>query len=46
MNILQAENITAGYTTEVNILTDVNIRLETGQIVSVIGPNGAGNPRC
>ena len=42
MNILQAENITAGYTTEVNILTDVNIRLETGQIVSVIGPNGAG----
>lgn len=42
MTILQAENITAGYTTEVNILTDVNVRLETGQIVSVIGPNGAG----
>ena len=42
MIILQAENITAGYTTEVNILTDVNVRLETGQIVSVIGPNGAG----
>ncbi|MGD1986131.1 MAG: ABC transporter ATP-binding protein [Desulfobacterales bacterium] len=42
MTILTAENITAGYTTEVNILTDVNIRLESGQIVSVIGPNGAG----
>jgi ABC-type branched-subunit amino acid transport system ATPase component len=42
MNILQAENITAGYTMEVNILTDVSVRLETGQIVSVIGPNGAG----
>ncbi|MGD9414840.1 MAG: ABC transporter ATP-binding protein [Desulfobacterales bacterium] len=40
--MLTAENITAGYTTEVNILTDVNIRLESGQIVSVIGPNGAG----
>ncbi len=42
MTILTAENITAGYTTEVNILSDVNIRLESGQIVSIIGPNGAG----
>jgi ABC-type branched-subunit amino acid transport system ATPase component len=42
MNILQAENITAGYTTEVNILSDVGIQLKSGQIVSVIGPNGAG----
>ena len=42
MIILQAENITAGYTREVNILSDVNIRLESGQIVSIIGPNGAG----
>ena len=42
MIILEAKNITAGYTTEVNILTDVNVRLESGQIVSVIGPNGAG----
>ena len=42
MIILQAENITAGYTTEVNILYDVGIRLKSGKIVSVIGPNGAG----
>jgi len=42
MIILQAENITAGYTREVNILYDVGIRLTSGQIVSVIGPNGAG----
>jgi neutral amino acid transport system ATP-binding protein len=42
MIILQAENITAGYTTEVNILYDVGLRLKSGQIVSVIGPNGAG----
>ena len=42
MIILQAENITAGYTREVNILYDVGIRLKSGQIVSVIGPNGAG----
>jgi ABC-type branched-subunit amino acid transport system ATPase component len=42
MIILEAENITAGYTTEVNILYDVDIRLKSEQIVSVIGPNGAG----
>ena len=42
MSILEAQNITAGYTAEVNILTDVNLRLKAGQIVSVIGPNGAG----
>jgi ABC-type branched-subunit amino acid transport system ATPase component len=42
MIILEADNITAGYTKEVNILNDVNIRLISGQIVSVIGPNGAG----
>jgi len=42
MIILETEKITAGYTAEVNILYDVDIRLESGQIVSVIGPNGAG----
>jgi ABC-type branched-subunit amino acid transport system ATPase component len=42
MIILQAENITAGDTREVNILYEVGIRLKSGQIVSVIGPNGAG----
>ena len=42
MIILEAENITAGYTREVNILYEIGIRLKSGQIVSVIGPNGAG----
>jgi ABC-type branched-subunit amino acid transport system ATPase component len=42
MIILKADNITAGYTSEVNILSDVNLRLQSGQIVTVIGPNGAG----
>jgi ABC-type branched-subunit amino acid transport system ATPase component len=42
MIILEAKNITAGYTAEVNILSEVDIRLKSGQIVSVIGPNGAG----
>jgi ABC-type branched-subunit amino acid transport system ATPase component len=42
MTILEAENITAGYTSEVNILSNVSMQLESGQIVSIIGPNGAG----
>ena len=42
MTILEAENITAGYTREVNILNDVYMQVKSGQIVSVIGPNGAG----
>ena len=42
MIILEAEDITAGYTAQVNILNNVSIRVTSGTIVSVIGPNGAG----
>jgi len=42
MIILEAEDITAGYTAKVNILNNVSIRVTSGDIVSVIGPNGAG----
>ena len=42
MIILEAKDITAGYTTEVNILNNVSLKLKSGDIVSVIGPNGAG----
>ena len=42
MIILKADNITAGYTREVDILSDVDLRLQQGQIVTIIGPNGAG----
>ena len=41
MIILKAEDITAGYT-EIDILHNINIRVRSGEIVSVIGPNGAG----
>ena len=41
MIILEVEKITAGYT-EIDILFEVNLKVNTGQIVSVIGPNGAG----
>jgi len=41
MTILKTEGVTAGYT-KVDILHEVNIRVKSGEIVSVIGPNGAG----
>jgi len=27
-------------------LTDVSLIVNAGEVVSVIGPNGRGNPRC
>jgi ABC-type branched-subunit amino acid transport system ATPase component len=41
MIILEAEKITAGYS-EIDILHDINIKVKSGEIVSIIGPNGAG----
>jgi ABC-type branched-subunit amino acid transport system ATPase component len=41
MIILEVEKVTAGYT-EIDILYDINLKVKSGQIVSVIGPNGAG----
>jgi len=41
MIILQVKSITVGYT-EIDILHEVNIKVPSGEIVSIIGPNGAG----
>jgi len=41
MIILEVKNVTAGYSV-IDILHDVDMRVESDQIVSVIGPNGAG----
>ncbi len=41
MIILEVKNVTAGYSA-IDILHDVDMRVESDQIVSVIGPNGAG----
>lgn len=40
--LLEAKNIYAGYTAEVDILKGVNLKVHRGEIVCVIGPNGAG----
>ncbi len=40
--ILAAEGLVAGYVPEVDILNGVDIRVNEGQIVTIVGPNGAG----
>ena len=40
--ILTVDSVVAGYITEVDILNGVSIRVDEGEIVTVVGPNGAG----
>lgn len=41
-NLLEVDNVYAGYIKDLNILQGVNFRIEKGELVAVIGPNGAG----
>ncbi|MHA2303717.1 MAG: ATP-binding cassette domain-containing protein [Candidatus Thorarchaeota archaeon] len=41
-NILEVSNLTAGYYSDIDILTDINLKVEEGKMVAIIGPNGAG----
>jgi neutral amino acid transport system ATP-binding protein len=41
-NLLEVENVYAGYIKDLNILQGINFRIEPGELVTVIGPNGAG----
>jgi branched-chain amino acid transport system ATP-binding protein len=40
--ILNATELVAGYTPEVDILSGINLHIDRGEVVGVIGPNGAG----
>lgn len=41
-NLLEVEDVYAGYIPDLNILQGINFRVEPGELVTVIGPNGAG----
>jgi len=40
--LLEASNIVAGYTKELDILKGISLKVEKDQVVSIIGPNGCG----
>lgn len=42
MALLDVCGVVSGYDSELDILSDVSLRVESGQMVSIIGPNGAG----
>jgi ABC-type branched-subunit amino acid transport system ATPase component len=40
--VLETHGLVAGYVPEVDILRGVDVRIEPGEIVTIVGPNGAG----
>jgi len=42
MSVLELIDVTAGYGGDANILHGVSMKLDPGEIVSIVGPNGAG----
>lgn len=41
-NVIDVENVVAGYVPEVNILNGCDLTVAAGEFVGIIGPNGAG----
>jgi neutral amino acid transport system ATP-binding protein len=40
--VLEVQDLVAGYTADVDVLSGVSIRVLAGEVVTVVGPNGAG----
>ena len=40
--VLETHGLVAGYVPEVDILRGVDVRIDPGEIVTIVGPNGAG----
>jgi ABC-type branched-subunit amino acid transport system ATPase component len=40
--VLEVQDLVAGYSADVDVLTGVSIRVLAGEVVTVVGPNGAG----
>ena len=45
MSVLSAENLAKRYKSR-QVVTDVSIRVESGEVVGLLGPNGAGKTTC
>ena len=41
-NVIEADELVAGYVPEVNILNGCDLDVAAGEFVGIIGPNGAG----
>ena len=39
---LKVENISFGYNSETEILSDISFGLENGEVLCILGPNGTG----
>lgn len=44
--ILEVQNGCFGYPKQPVILENINLRLEEGHILAILGPNGIGRPLC
>lgn len=45
MKLLEINHVEKSFD-DLNVLKDISLSVEDGEIVSIIGPSGSGNPLC